>query len=202
MASRQLFARGKNVVVYRQRNRCYIRQNTEETTVCKQRRRVSIALAIIAGLMLLAAPAMAKATRTEFSGIWTVTEFGDPAKWWFPGGGWQARGWPLIAHFEADCDLVDGRWVHLFDNHFDAEAAGPWNGTFHADISCGDEPGAWDGSFTGTSFGYIAGAGGTAYLRGHGSGCVEGMKIFLDMVNSGPGGTLTYTGYILDPHGE
>lgn len=167
----------------------------------RQRHLMLVALTVIGGLLLFAGPVAARATKTAFEGVWTVSGMGEPEKWWFPGDRWQARGWPLYTGFHTGHNRVDGEWDFLFDNHFDSEGAGPWNGTFHGEVSCDGDEGAWEGTFTGESYGGGGQQGGTAYARGHGSGCVEGMKIFFDMFNDGEG-TMSLEGYILDPHGE
>ena len=137
----------------------------------------------------------------------------------------QARGWPLETTFvtgedsegnvsEDDKDpRVDGPVSMLYDDHYDGDWAGPWNGTFHVDVECGEnDPGSWDGTFTGKCYGGGGWFGGIAYGRGKGSDCVEGMKIRFDMENvvefpvpDDPTVRVehrTLRGYILDPYGE
>jgi hypothetical protein len=150
---------------------------------------------------------MAKATKIPFAGAWTKAEVapGPERGWWTPGGRYQARGWWLGTELQTGDSRVDGEWEFLFDDHFDETGTGPWNGTFRGEVDCG---GVWEGTFTGECYGGFGFLGGISYNRGHGSGCVEGMKIRFEMENvvTFPGGVRTehrtVEGYILDPHGQ
>jgi hypothetical protein len=189
-----------------------------------RRKRVALAsMGLVLIAMVFAGPVVAKATKETFGGTWTTADIAlNPGKIWSPGHkdadddwwNWpwpdgyrmQARGWWLGTEFQTGDDRVNGQWEMLFDDHYDGQWAGPWNGTFVGKVTCDDgTDGVWEGTFTGKCYGGAGLYGGIAYGQGQGSGCVNGMKIYFDMENIVDGDGVEYRtleGCILDPHGE
>jgi hypothetical protein len=162
-----------------------------------------VALVLIAGLLLLAGPVTAQATKTDFEG--TITGgIVDPGTWSYPGGNIHIRGMTEVYTVEAtDPRLDEGVYTIVVNGDLGPDLVGPIHFTLHLEV---EGQGCWEGTGTGNlsldegSLFVSAGA------IGHGSGALEGLKVFYAVTGllsetSDPN-VLTMSGYILDPHGE
>ena len=162
-------------------------------------------LILLVSLAMAPGSAAARAIRVGFTGM--EVPLGPPLE---PGvwvvlrnGNVHVRGMVSQSQEYASDPLMSGVITVVMNANWGPDYAGPMWGTNESVL--GDSAGCpggglWKGTWTGTmnsdeSYSY----------RGVGqgiSGCVEGLHYSLIAVNPGTGEATTYTGEILDPHGE
>jgi hypothetical protein len=172
------------------------------------RRLILMVLLAVAVILLAAGPAAAKATRTEF----TATEIYkgidlDPGVDWTTGKDhekiWHLRGNIMELTVDASDDRVDGYEIvtcnldmKLVDDPV-VWATGRMWGTFKIT----NDDGTWEGTWTG-----VRDERGYSFFKylGKGGGDYAGLQIRVDSERLDPDPTYPYswTGYLLDPHGE
>jgi hypothetical protein len=165
-----------------------------------------LVLVLIAMLLVLAGPVAAKGTRTEFTATETYVEDLSPGKVWYTGPNGEIchwRGTQQVYTVVASDPRVSGDEVitlnidmKLVDDP-DVWATGRMWGTFKIT----NDHGTWEGTWTG--FRDERGYSFFKYL-GKGGGDYAGLQIRVDSERLDPDPTFPYswTGYILDPHGE
>lgn len=157
----------------------------------KTRGRVMLVLvALAAGLLLFAVPALAQATTTTF----TLQETCPPESQWqfekitFPDGNLHIRGASFDCQDVGTIPEATGTNHIVLNANFDANGLGPMWGTIRLVTSVG----TWDGTWTGQ----ITANGSVIQGISQGSGGLEGQKLFLFGQNG------QFTGYVLNPKGE
>ena len=162
---------------------------------------VSVFLLLIIVTMLGPQSATAKAIRTKFTGTETMGDVIDPGTWLIlPNGGRHLRGYVAEAAENSTDPRLTGTATVVMNANLDPSLTGPFWGTFVLNVEpfqgC-TEGGSWQGAYAGK----ISYSQFYAYyhtvIQGV-SGCVEGMKVRFD-ADCFAG---TYSGTILDPHGE
>jgi hypothetical protein len=164
-----------------------------------------VGVMVLVALLLLPGSAAARATRVGFSGYEVPT--GPPVdhgEWTeLPSGNIHVRGMTTVYQEVATDPRMSGLNTSLMNANWGPDYAGPMWGTSESVLPASTEcPGGcvWKGTWTGTmnvdgSYSY------RAVLRGV-SGCVAGLHASLMAFNPGGEALTTYTGEILDPHGE
>ena len=164
-----------------------------------------IGLVVLAFLVSGPGSAAAQATRTKFTGIEEAigppVDYGD---WTYPGGNVHVRGMTTVYQDSADDPRVSGRNTVVTNGNWGPDGAGPMWGTSENHVPDSEGcpgGGVWRGTWTG-----IRNADASWSLRAVGkgvSGCVAGLHYSMTASNAGrEGAVTTYTGEILDPHGE
>jgi hypothetical protein len=171
-----------------------------------KRKSVLAWLGLVALIALVLAPgsAAAVATRVEFSGSEVPAgppDFGDWIE--LPSGNVHVRGMTTVYQEFASDWRMSGLNTSVMSANWGPDFAGPMWGTSKSVLE--DSPecpggGIWQGTWTGTmnvdgNYTYSAVGKGI-------SGCVEGLHFSLIAFNPGGDALTTYTGEILDPHGE
>jgi hypothetical protein len=172
-----------------------------------------LVLALIALLLAQVGPAAAQATRTEFKvrETWVWDDPHVPARGWVSGDKiYHGRGGAshyLIDAFPGEEDLADPRVFgdeiitgNLNMKLVDDECiwvTGPMSGTFLITNEGGTWEGIWQGVRDERGYSY-------AYMVGNGGGGYKGLQIRINMEREACNWAEpeTYTGYILDPHGD
>jgi len=171
---------------------------------------VCVGSLVLVALIALPGSAAARASRIAFEGNDVPT--GPPIDWgdWntLPSGNVHVRGMTSVytttMYQEPPSDWrVSGLNTVVMNANWGPDYAGPMWGTsenvlFDSEFCPGG--GVWQGTWRGvqsadSSYTYLAVAKGV-------SGCVEGMHLSLTAFNPGNNALTTYSGEILDPHGE
>jgi hypothetical protein len=164
-----------------------------------------LGLVVLAALVTVPGSAAATATRVGFSGV--EMPLGPPidsGDWIeLPSGNIHVRG--MISQYQevATDPRMSGLNTSVMNANWGPDFAGPMFGTSESVLADSAEcpgGGVWQGTWTGMmsvdgSYTY------NAVGRGV-SGCVEGLHFSLAAFNPGGDALTTYTGEILDPHGE
>lgn len=164
-----------------------------------------VGLVVLVALVLVPASAAATATRVGFSGV--EMPLGPPVDYgdWIelPSGNIHVRGMTSQYQEVATDPRMSGLNTSVMNANWGRDFAGPMWGTSESVLSdSGDCPGGgvWQGNWTGMmsvdgSYTYSAVGKGI-------SGCVAGLRFSLTAFNPGGEAPTTYTGEILNPHGE
>jgi len=162
---------------------------------------VLVFLALLVVTMMGPRSVTAEAIQKEFTGTEIFVEEIDPGIWdYLPNGGSHLRGQIAESAMNSTDSRVSGTATVIMNANLDANLTGPFWGSFVLTVEpfpgC-SEGGSWEGTFAGkisyTQFyAYYH-----AVIQGV-SGCVEGMKASIDE-DCFAG---TYSGTLLDPHGE
>lgn len=172
----------------------------------KKKNLLCILILVLIAAFIAAAPVMAKAVKSNFSGTsYFVTPI-DPQNWMFfyPNGNEHARGMVLL--FEDVVETGDARiggmnTVVVNYNFRPVPGPGEWAGPMWGTIRVVNDDGYWEGTYTGerTKDGFL-------YIRSvyHGGGEYEGLhaKVYLERLSPDPTAPSAFWGYILDPHGR
>lgn len=160
-------------------------------------------VALTAALLLVAGPVAAKATKTSVTGTECYVETIDGGTYWFSDGVFHLRGYVQLSWEEStdpqvagwNTIVVNANW-HDFDPNTGL-GVGPMWGTYQIEADGGE--GFWDGTWTGKIH-----ADGSMSTRAHahGSGSLEGLKIFVNVERASGDWCGVFTGYILNTHGE
>jgi hypothetical protein len=163
-----------------------------------------VVLTLLIALMMAPGSVMARADRVEFTGTEVPVGLVDEGIWSFlPSGNVHVRGMTTAYQELATDPRMAGLNTATMNANWRPDFSGPMWGTSESVISdSADCPGGgvWRGTWTGTM-----NADGSYSYRAVGkglSGCVEGLLYTLIAVSPGGGALTTYTGEILDPHGE
>jgi hypothetical protein len=165
---------------------------------------VWVVLALLVVPMMVPGSALARATRVEFTGSEVPVGLVDEGIWTFlPGGNVHVRGMATVYQELATDPRMSGLNTAVMNANWGPDFAGPMWGTSESVLSdSADCPGggAWKGSWTGMmnvdgSYSYRAVGRGV-------SGCVTGLHFSLVAQSPGGDALTTFTGEILDPHGE
>ncbi|MGC9335363.1 MAG: hypothetical protein ACP5JJ_14515 [Anaerolineae bacterium] len=162
-----------------------------------------VVLALLIVTVLGPQPATARAVRTEFTGTETPIQLIDPGdSHVLPNGGVHIRGKVFQAAEVATDPRVSGTSMVVSNGNLDPSGTGPIWGTFVIEVPSSQDcqgGGRWEGTWAGqVSYSeYYC----YWHVVTHGvSGCVEGLQAsyYADCLS----GISTYSGTILDPHGE
>jgi hypothetical protein len=163
-----------------------------------------IVVVLLVTLTMAPGSAVARAIRVEFTGTEGAGTVIDGGIWAFlPSNNVHVRGMTTVYEEEATDPRMSGQNTVVMNANWGPDFAGPMWGTCDIVLQDGEEcpgGGVWQGSWTGTSY-----ADGSFSYRAVGrgvSGCVAGLKFNLVAANPGSGDVTTYSGEILDPHGE
>lgn len=166
-------------------------------------------LTVVLGLMIviLLGPraVTAQATRSEYTGTETPTGVTNGGDWrYLPNGGVHFRGQVTTAVDVASDPRASGNTTLVSNGNLGPSLTGPiWGNIVLAvpDSEGCEGGGVWQGTWAGKmslSQGYV-------YWYGvmHGvSGCVEGLKVRFESDMCVPQADCSYSGRLLDPHGE
>jgi hypothetical protein len=164
-----------------------------------------VGLVVLVALVLVPGSAAARASRVEFSAIEVPTgppvDHGDWTE--LPSGNIHVRGMASVYQEVATDPRISGLNTVVMNANWGPDFAGPMWGTSEnvlADSADCPGGGIWQGNWTGMmnadgSYSYHA------VLQGV-SGCVAGLHASLIAFNPGGEALTTFTGEILDPHGE
>lgn len=155
-------------------------------------------------LILLAAalPAQAKVVKTEFTGFAYFHHVIDEGELSNPDGNIHVRGWTELYFDDMSDPRMSGFETVVANLNFQSApppvfGTGPMWGTSRIE----NEGGYWDTTWTG-----VRDEQGFSYIRvvAHGHGGYEGLKAIYEGSRLSPDPTYpwTFTGTILDPHGE
>ena len=183
----------------------------------KQMRMTVFVIAVIAILVLATGSAAAKATKTEFSYTLFTCYLETPEKEWFTGDPpegpvyhWRGQGsfgyfvstGPPVDWWEGTVTGVSSGDVKFAT--FTGNVHGTFEKVFDNDIVTGTFAGTWVGDFTGGVLSFSA--------VGHGTGDLDGMKYFVDLVQldeipdpdpcGGEGSAYAASAVLLAPHGN
>jgi hypothetical protein len=165
-----------------------------------------LVLVVLICLVLLAmvpGSVMARAVRTEFTGIEVPAGPPDFGEWkTLPSGNVHVRGMTTVYLEQVTDPRMAGLNTVVMNANWGPDYTGPMWGTNESVIDSSAEclgGGTWRGTWTGT----MNGDGSYSYdAVGHGvSGCVEGLHFWLTGENPGGDSFTTIVGMILDPHG-
>lgn len=165
---------------------------------------VGVVLVMLLGLVAVPGSAAAGASRVAFTGTETAVELVAEGDWIFlPSGNVHVRGATTVYQEAATDWRMSGLNTGVMNANWGPDFAGPMWGTFESVLAeTGECPGGgiWQGTWTGTmnvdgSYTYAAVGRGV-------SGCVAGLHVSLTASNPGTGEQTTFSGEILDPHGE
>jgi hypothetical protein len=153
-------------------------------------------------VLLVAAPAMAKAVKTSFSGEESMAGPPlDPGTATFPGGNFHMRGLTAVYNDVTDDPRVTGQNTIVANWNF-RPAPPPviWTGPMWGTLHIENNGGAWDGTWTG-----MRDQNGNSIIKGvaHGSDQYAGMKGHWTFTRLTPDPTAPFdiSGWILDPPG-
>jgi hypothetical protein len=165
---------------------------------------VWLGLVVLVALLLVPGSAAAVATRVGFSGYEVPVAAVAEGEWTFlPSGNVHVRGMATEYLEVATDPRMSGLNTSVMNANWGPDFAGPMWGTSESVLADSAEcpgGGIWQGTWTGMmnvdgTYTYSAVGKGT-------SGCVEGLRFSLIAFNPGGEALTTYTGEILDPHGE
>jgi|GEM_PF-1228550 len=164
---------------------------------------VWVGLVALVALVLMPGSAAAVVSRVVFTGIEVPVALVTEGEWTFPGGNVHVRGMTTEYQEVASDWRMSGLNTSVMNANWGRDFAGPMWGTSESVLSdSGDCPGGgvWQGTWTGMmsvdgSYTYSAVGKGI-------SGCVAGLRFSLTAFNPGGEAPTTYTGEILNPHGE
>jgi hypothetical protein len=163
-----------------------------------------IILVLLVTLTMAPGSAAARAVRVEFTGTEGPGNVVYGGIWTFlPSGNVHVRGMTTEYQELATDPRMSGLNTAVMNANWGPDFAGPMWGTNESVIPDGaDCPGGgvWQGTWTGKAY-----ADGSYSYRAVGrgiAGCVAGLKFSLAAANPGDGSETTYSGVILDPHGE
>ena len=165
---------------------------------------VGLVLVLLAALVTVPGTAAAGASRVAFTGTEVPVAPVAEGVWIFlPSGNVHVRGMATQYLELATDPRMSGLNTSVMNANWGPDFAGPMWGTFESVL--GDSTdcpggGVWQGTWTGMmnvdgSYSY------SSVGRGV-SGCVAGLHVSLTAFNPGTGQLTTYSGEILDPHGE
>ena len=165
---------------------------------------VWVGLVVMVALMLVHGSVEARAIRIGFSGTEMPLVLIAEGEWKFlPSGNVHVRGMSTQYQEMATDPRMSGLNTSVMNANWGPDFSGPMYGTFESVIANNSDcpgGGVWRGTWTGTA--YTDGSF-TYYAVGKGiSGCVAGLHVSLIAYNSGMGELTTFTGEILDPHGN
>ena len=148
--------------------------------------------ALIAGVLLMAAPVEGKATRIPFTAEESCT-ITSPGTWTSADGTLHIRG------LTEECDNASsipwsGTDYAVLNANLDATGSGPMWGTWRLEVEGGGWEGVWHGTVTGMLSTEPSGMGRSV---GHGTGIYEGQQMFCE--NVFVAGENTHTCYLLVP---
>jgi hypothetical protein len=148
--------------------------------------------------------AAARASRVEFTGTEGPGTVLDGGIWTFlHNGSVHVRGMMTEYEESATDPRMSGLNTAVMNANWGPDFAGPMWGTSESVLPASPDcpgGGVWQGTWTGTAY-----ADGSFSYRAVGrgiAGCVAGLRFSLVAANPGDGGETTYSGEILDPHGE
>lgn len=163
-----------------------------------------VVLGLLVVLTMAPGSVMARASRVEFSGAEVPVELVDEGIWMLlPSGNVHVRGMTTVYKEVATDPRMSGLNTAVMNANWGPDFTGPMWGTSEsvlADSADCAGGGVWRGRWTGKmnpdgSYSYRSVGRGV-------SGCVKGLHFSLVAENAGDGGPTTYSGEILDPHGE
>ena len=171
-----------------------------------KRKRVLAWVGLVALVALVLAPgsAAARATRIGFSGYEVPTGPPDYGEWIeLPSGNVHVRGMTTVYEEVATDPRMSGLNTSTMNANWGPDFSGPMFGKAESVLAASAEcPGGgvrratWTGMMNaGGSYTYSAAGKGV-------SGCVAGLRFWLTAFNPGGDALTTYTGEILEPHGE
>jgi hypothetical protein len=177
----------------------YSFKNRKEILKMNGKRWMLMVLLVMTAILLTAAPAAAKATRTEFKGTDIWVEDISPGKEWVTDGIDHVRGAQSRFALMVDDPRVSGDNTPTCNWNFKivdppVYVAGPMWGTFQIINGGGYWKGVWTGVRDEQGFSHIVyiGSGGGGYAGLH-------LRLFIERLNPDPTTPETVTGYILDP---
>jgi hypothetical protein len=163
-----------------------------------------LGVVVLVALVLVPGSAAAVATRVEFTGIEVPVVLVAEGEWTFlPSGNVHVRGMTTQYLEVATDPRMSGLNTAVMNANWGPDFAGPMYGTCEPVLANSAEcpaGGVWQCTWTGMmnvdgSYTYSAVGKGI-------SGCVAGLRFSLVAFNPGGEALTTFTGEILDPHGE
>jgi hypothetical protein len=173
--------------------------------MAKHRILLSVALALIAGLLVVA-PAAAHATTTTFTGLEVTCSEAPAEREWVSDDVLHVRNQIVTTRILTTDDRVTGTNTIVLDFNLNLKnGTGGLYGSFH--LQPDEVNGTWQGRFSGHFTNFVT----TVHATGHGTGELAGLQEMVRLQgtelpanNSCPAGTPTaatlVTGRILDPH--
>ena len=162
-----------------------------------------LVLLVLALLLMVAVPVVAKTTTTPYTSIQIPNYFErwDFGTWTYPGNNVHVRGFFQVFDLESSDPRTDGIGEATINGNWDSDFSGPMWGTNCLEVDA-DQDGVMDGVWEGTWTGYQGAAGEESFIRNHVlhgvSGSVEGLKLKASIVFPADGSPSTVTGEIYE----